>query len=207
MSSLGTGQRPGPRALPPQRPSGSERPCGRRRGKCGGSALRAAPATSESARARAERDGFLERAKTPSVAARRRSAPILDTLGCGWMWGGNFSAHRILGQWWRLDRGEGRRARTSPGQASSPGLLPLSEVLSQAGGRIAGGTGWKEARLQVFPGEEERNHGKSGKFLIGKPKFGGVQEVACAARRSRDTQTAREKLIPPPVCAPAGSSG
>lgn len=72
---------------------------------------------------------------------------------------------------------------------------------------MAGGTGWREDWLQVLPGEEERNHGKSGKFLMGKPKFGGVQEVACATRRSRDAQAAREKLSPPSACAPAGSSG
>ena len=51
----------------------------------------------------------------------------------------------------------------------------------------------------MFPGEEERNRGKLGKFLMRKPKFGGVQEVACVARRNRATllgllQTALEKL-------------
>lgn len=47
----------------------------------------------------------------------------------------------------------------------------------------------------------KKNHGKSRKFLMGKPKFGGVQEVAGAARRHRDAllgllQTARDTLGP-----------
>lgn len=87
----------------------------------------------------------------------------------------------------------------SSGQASSPGLRPGSEGLSRAGGRMAGGTGWREDWLQVPLGEEERNRGKSGKFLTRKPKFGGVQEVACAAGRSRDKPRAREKLSPHPA--------
>lgn len=66
VSSLGTGQRPGPCALPLRRPGSPERPGGRWPGKCVGSALRAAPATSESARAR----------------ARRASGACQDSLGC-----------------------------------------------------------------------------------------------------------------------------
>lgn len=47
----------------------------------------------------------------------------------------------------------------------------------------------------------KKNHGKSRKFLMGKPKFGGVQEVSGAARRHRDAllgllQTARDTLSP-----------
>ena len=61
---------------------------------------------------------------------------------------------------------------------------------------MAAGTGCREDWLQVLSGEEERNRGKSGKFLMGKPKFGGAQQLACAVRTSRDTQTAREKTQP-----------
>lgn len=64
---------------------------------------------------------------------------------------------------------------------------------------MAGGTSWRPDWLQVPLGEEERNRGKSGKFLMRKPKFGGVQEVACAVGRSRDKPTAREKLSSHPA--------
>jgi hypothetical protein len=41
--------------------------------------------------------------------------------------------------------------------------------------------GW----LQVSQGEAGRSQGKSGKFVM-ETKFGGAQEVACAAGRNRD---------------------
>lgn len=71
---------------------------------------------------------------------------------------------------------------------------------------------WRDGWLQVPQGEAGRSPGKSGKFVM-ETKFGGAQEVVCAAGRNRDTHfdhcrwlckdSARSTLRDP---APAGSS-
>lgn len=127
--------------------------------------------------------------------------------------GRNSAAHEMRGQGRRLDRGEGRRARVSRGQASRPGLPPSSGLRSRAGGGRGRGSGWREDWFEVLSGEKERNRGKSGNFLMGKLKFGGVQEVASAAgeTETRSWDGCKElrrnsARSTPPACAPAGSS-